>query len=1272
MQQNAEKQIVLALGKFKQARDWLTINGCLQNIKEICSNYQNDFYDSQYKLQIAKTLSQCLSPSLPAGVQSNALDVYHIIFEIAGETRLLRDFYIWSPGLLQFFHSAGVAQRASALKLFNDFFIPLIPKNHRIGPPIILSILPGLTDDGTEVKSLDDDALMTIKKHLGIKHFWKSMFRAAITNSLTRSAFLIFANKSDPTEFSEIENDELIVSLFTVLFHDQNILVLRSSLELLISCFPIFKKEIQNDLSLKCINLLPTNDQSIRRRVFNFIKTYYEASIKVIGLADPESIKIAIAKGDKIKNDIISNCLHSILNREDFNVPVISSISQYINVDVLLNASKDNIDAQFRVVQATHPSEDAKFSILIQLLNYFLNDNSNYNIITLVSFLLYLFDNINFENKISDELLELATKVSNSIFQHYTNNKECFQLVSKLISTLSVRPDFSLLTKNSFSSLSIDFLIKISQENIFALLALDHNAYNIIAFYWKALKQKPTSYSSLTEISQHLVELYHLYSPQFTLSINENWDKESVIIFIRHTTEIPFSLIAISINKNDYEILRMINGYAQLILADIKRLISNDDYEFTKNVLIKLQYLIDVDRTLFASSIADGSMIEFIKLLISTKGTSNLLFSILSKISSNNVLSGIASHIEKFILSDLYNEWAYRLISFIAPFIQNVEPFINAIPTHHAILNPIICLLDNLPPSENHYHYIETTCQKCVELLSKNPIDESLLFDISKLFAIIIKRSENEVFDLRASMKSSTLRRILTSVEDLSSDDCVASLSAIYMPDYTPKYISIAPKYLPSILTAICNGFDDFILSSKFIVSLFASFDSTWKLLIFYSLSITTNQKTIESVISSILPLLQDDQLLSFIKSLIQILSYDEKEKTPFCNLIEALLQYNSSVFLLSDFIPLLTLSFTSLHLTPSNVVKIILEYQAHFPDLSLAALNSSFLNSINECKSNQDEVQKILSFLCSMDNQEIIKTFYSHKAINVLSKVLLSCDKQAIQYPVFISKFCSFDPEGLDWTNLIIGLLSDQNFFANTIDYLSAALEAVKSVIKCCQDKMIPMIFEMLSKPDSIWRSSDGFGEIRKLNLLSFIILSCENDFFASRQQNINAQLVQFLAFDIPKDNKTAKMKAFKAFSLFMRVIFIRFSQKILESFLSTINNELIIGFTSDDDNIRAQAEILTRSAIMAIPASFQFSEFAFIPDLITFENNNDLKDKVWPILKESSDSLLHLSYDPFNKNKFEADLLKEFYDTSEVPMHSSTWSIPFIGDFSPLNEKS
>ena len=161
-------------------------------------------------------------------------------------------------------------------------------------------------------------------------------------------------------------------------------------------------------------------------------------------------------------------------------------------------------------------------------------------------------------------------------------------------------------------------------------------------------------------------------------------------------------------------------------------------------------------------------------------------------------------------------------------------------------------------------------------------------------------------------------------------------------------------------------------------------------------------------------------------------------------------------------------------------------------------------------------------------------------------------------------------------------------------------------------------------------------FTGIERVRILAFVMFGCDFDMFSNRQQNINSLLVHSLALE------NTELADFRAFSLLMRVMFVRFSHRFIESFSSIMVNELIEGLSGNDE-MRIEAERLIRAAIMTVPSIFQFMEFVFLPDLICFPEG-EKGDGIWPMIKDSSESLQYLSKAAFDKTQYEALLLSEF----------------------------
>lgn len=1221
-----DTQILKALGKFKQIRNWPDLNSCLQGIVDTLQSFPDSPYVPN-TLLFAKTLSQCLSPALPAGIQSKALDVYHKLFERMGENRIIRDFHIWAPGLFQFFHSAGVAQRLTALKLFNDFFVPLIPANMRIAPTLILAILPGYMDEGTDVQTVITGIFKQIQTSLGTKIFWRSMFRSALTHQFTRSPFLAYALHAQTADIATIDNDDLIIATMATLLNDQNSLVIRGALDLFLNCFSSFSKRVQSELAFKVIFHLSSDDQSLRRRVFNWISQYEQESIEALCQAPTLSIKVALEREGTV-HEIVIKCLPVLLQRNDFEIEMISSL---VNANDLLNSAAGNYPAIQRILQCTQPSTETKVELLNHILNKINENNGSLNVLCDIA--CQIIDVIN------NTHVEIATKASECIFEHYRNEKIPLNFITKLFNKIHLEPSFEKLITTPMPYNSIHTLISLSQCNLPALLQLDDNVTHCLDVCWTELSHHNFPDS---EICKSILYLYHNYPSQFSIQLNQSWNNDSVAAFVNTSTELPIYVLIIGQKKARKDekagnVLRLIAGHAQLLLNDIKRNITKDDPDFSHVVISSVQKLLDNYARLFISSVTEGSLIEFVKFLLSNCGTTKLVNAFLIASESTSFLGSICSTICDYVLNNRKDQWAPRLIIPLAQYDLKIIDLIDACTFSPLLFNSIIKVCEEMHSSEQHYSYLEALSLKSIELLEIYPLEEPLLHDVSLLFKLIIQRSTVEIADARASIKASSIKRLLTAIEDLDADDCVASLTANFMPDYHAPYSSIAPRFLPRILKAICRDISD-QSASNYIVPFFISFENEWRLLIYYSIAVIEDLQS-PKIIQSLITLASDIQLLNNVKKLINVNSYDEKsDKILLCKFLESIIMMKIPVIDSPEAIATFTQMFQLMHFPPISVIHLIITYLQTFPEVTTQAFQAPFISALNEIKTSHDALISTLEYICTIDLSTILTLFNSKLIPIIITKTFSAIDKTKYQFPMFLSKFSTYDAEGFNYVEAILSILSECNFFSfgkEYVEYTKLALNEISNY-----DKFVPSFIDLLNSNSGVLgfkQTKNDKHVLKKLILLAFVLFACDVDMFANRLQNINALLVHTVNFD------SVQADEFKVFSLFMRVLFIRFSPKYVESFWSIMTNELITGLSSDNKEIKEESQRLMRAAMLIVPGSFQFTEFAFLPDLLVFDENEPT-DKHWPLLKDSKDSLLYVSTTKFDISNYEQDLISEF----------------------------
>ncbi|ORY65960.1 putative regulator of reproduction dopa [Pseudomassariella vexata] len=272
------------------------------------------------KTLVAKRLSQCLNPSLPSGVHQKALEVYNYVFSIIGKDGLAKDLPLYLPGLSTTLSFASLTVRAPFLELLERYFIELDPRSLRPAmKSVILGLLPGLEEETSEdfdrtLKLLEnfkvairspDSQLLTAIHSTGDEFFWQCFFLAAITSQSRRPGALAYlvrnlpqlghslsneptATKSKGEDSEEAGLSEELTSLvtspepglllrcFAAGLVDEQLLIQRGFLDLLVTHLPLHSKVLQKRVKPEDLELLlraaagvvTRRDMSLNRRLW--------------------------------------------------------------------------------------------------------------------------------------------------------------------------------------------------------------------------------------------------------------------------------------------------------------------------------------------------------------------------------------------------------------------------------------------------------------------------------------------------------------------------------------------------------------------------------------------------------------------------------------------------------------------------------------------------------------------------------------------------------------------------------------------------------------------------------------------------------------------------------------------------------------------------------------------------------------------------------------------------------------------------------------------
>ncbi|TAQ89772.1 hypothetical protein B7494_g1880 [Chlorociboria aeruginascens] len=269
------------------------------------------------KAIVAKRLAQCLNPSLPSGVHQKALEVYGFIFTMIGTEALSQDLPLYLPGLSSTLSFASLSVRTPFLELLEKHVLKVHPQYLRPAlKAIILALLPGLEEETSEefdrtLKLLDGfkyavrPSVNVGQTHVnGDEYFWQCFFLAAITSNSRRLGALSYLVRNLPKLGQPLARDSngshkeqletnlgklaeivtspepgLLLRCFAAGLADEQLLIQRGFLDLLVTHLPLHANILQNRLKAEDLELLITaasgvvarRDMSLNRRLWTWL-----------------------------------------------------------------------------------------------------------------------------------------------------------------------------------------------------------------------------------------------------------------------------------------------------------------------------------------------------------------------------------------------------------------------------------------------------------------------------------------------------------------------------------------------------------------------------------------------------------------------------------------------------------------------------------------------------------------------------------------------------------------------------------------------------------------------------------------------------------------------------------------------------------------------------------------------------------------------------------------------------------------------------------------
>ena len=299
-----------ALSVFDSAlQEWADYIAFLGRLLKALQSKPPDTTDIPHKALVAKRLAQCLDPNLPSGVHQKTLEIYAYIFSVLDRDSLSRDLLLYLPGLSPTLSFASLSVKPSLLSLFETFIVQLNPSILRSAlKAIVLALLPGLEEETSEefertfallnrfrrAVGHNLDANSASPHFSGDQYFWQSLFLSSITSPSRRQGALAYLTRELPrvggsTDYWSISAQDgpekgglrhlppeveavtspepgLLIRCFAAGLHDEQLLIQRGFLDLLVTHLPLHSAVLQVQVSPRDLQLLVAAAASVVAR----------------------------------------------------------------------------------------------------------------------------------------------------------------------------------------------------------------------------------------------------------------------------------------------------------------------------------------------------------------------------------------------------------------------------------------------------------------------------------------------------------------------------------------------------------------------------------------------------------------------------------------------------------------------------------------------------------------------------------------------------------------------------------------------------------------------------------------------------------------------------------------------------------------------------------------------------------------------------------------------------------------------------------------------
>ncbi|KAJ3597369.1 hypothetical protein NHX12_000897, partial [Muraenolepis orangiensis] len=202
-----------ALKNFEYSSEWADLISALGKLNKVLHNNAK-YQVVPKKLTIGKRLAQCLHPALPGGVHRKALE---------------------TAGLFPLLSNAAMSVKPALLGLYETYYLPL-GKTLKPGlQGLLTGVLPGL-EEGSEYYDRTNTLLEKVAAAVEQSAFYSALWGSILTSPAVRlpgvTFVLLHLNRKLSME------DQLYVEAVSTSVQDSSVLVQRSTLDLILFCFP--------------------------------------------------------------------------------------------------------------------------------------------------------------------------------------------------------------------------------------------------------------------------------------------------------------------------------------------------------------------------------------------------------------------------------------------------------------------------------------------------------------------------------------------------------------------------------------------------------------------------------------------------------------------------------------------------------------------------------------------------------------------------------------------------------------------------------------------------------------------------------------------------------------------------------------------------------------------------------------------------------------------------------------------------------------------------